>query len=729
MDTSTIQSLQDLLRLPGSDNILVHDTSVLSCGCLVSEHQFISQSLTSCPSCHKYDVHLLKPVLAMRLLYKIINGLMANDIDMDPSIGQGDENYSSKIPKNISIPSSKRTSSFAAKSSSLPPDLDLLGLFCKFAKEEQSEKGTTNQPIKNSLFSIEPPPPRTIIASRGNSSTSLNSLPQNSLVSTLKVNPEKGQFDVYEENLALGLDGNEERNFSQCFPFHRKVSSFPTQQGKIPFSSRSLIKRISRFTGSAIFTQFDARTQSEITLFVLISDKKWELYRYSSSKPTLLACGKLTGEYGPNSSALESPKSDGLIVHNDFGDKKKLESGKSIGKSDLVPRLKSWIQLHCCLSGRYLVILGTKGLMRVLNVDPNCGEIGQPVYTYIIDFPIRCIALAPNNRLIACGITTKEKMTGNPQPFVILHQIDEAKANMIGKPERMGPGLVTPITITVPYRDPLKILTFNASSTHLLCCTVYEMRYFIIRLRGDHSLDYRKPRLIFSDTRLSKKEKNGRNIGTDESIDGVGNFLDSQDDDQMLDNEGITDIKFGRPFTNTIIITSSSLKNKPSVILKINGPSLDFRQLSRRVLLGELGNERGVLPGAITSDEDETAVFTDVEVLMKLHEIGSNVYGAEVSPRGDSIVFVDKLGRLLLLATKNGNRNLNSLMQTGSAVVLLGEVSPALRYNEAASVCFSSDGGKVMVIDRKGVFQVFDFTKGIPGEDPDVIKCKIINLR
>ena len=41
---------------------------------------------------------------------------------------------------------------------------------------------------------------------------------------------------------------------------------------------------------------------------------------------------------------------------------------------------------------------------------------------------------------------------------------------------------------------------------------------------------------------------------------------------------------------------------------------------------------------------------------------------------------------------------------------------------------FSADGGKVFALDRKGVFSVFDFTKGIPGEDPDVIKCKIISL-
>lgn len=61
-------------------------------------------------------------------------------------------------------------------------------------------------------------------------------------------------------------------------------------------------------------------------------------------------------------------------------------------------------------------------------------------------------------------------------------------------------------------------------------------------------------------------------------------------------------------------------------------------------------------------------------------------------------------------------------------VVLLGEVANAERFSEAASVVFSSDGGKVFALDRRGVFSVFDFTKGIPGKDPDVIKCKIISL-
>ncbi|GEQ71750.1 hypothetical protein JCM33374_g5436 [Metschnikowia sp. JCM 33374] len=729
MDVSMLHTLQSLLRLPGSQGAsLVYDTSVLSCGCLVSEQQFLSNSSRLCPSCHEEEVHVLKPVVPMRSLYGILKEFESSLIEEGDGLKKTTRANVISIASPDIVPREplRGKSKSVSKTSASPPDLDLLGLFCKFAKEEQ-EENTVLKGIPEDALVIPDIPSDISIGPRGDSVVSLNSeiQPHNVIPTRKKAH---SSYVAKEEKLVSGLDENEERNFSQCFPFHRKITSFSTQSGKMSFSSRSLMKKISRFTGSAICTRFDLASKTERTHFVLISDKKWELYVYTSTKPTLLACGRSTGAFGPSYSALELPTDDGLIVHNDFADKKS-QSGKPVERAELVTRLKSWVQLHCCLSEKYLVISGTKGIMRVLNVDPSWGLIGQPVYTYIIDFPIRCIALAPNDGLIACGITTKEKMTGKQQPFVILHQIKDNKEDKNTHIEKNNPISVTPITITVPYRDPLKILNFNASSTHLVCCTIYEMRYFIIRLCDERNIDYKKPRLIFSDTRLARKTKSGRNNGIDENADAVGNLLGTEDDDHMLDNEGITDIKFGKPFTNTIVVTSSSLKNKPSVVLKINGPSLDSRRTHRRPSSGEFYHDKGKSAEVNTSEDEDAVTTTDVEVLMKVSEIGSNIYGAEVSPRGDSIIFVDKSGRLLLAATRMGYRSIKTSEQIRNTVVLLGEVSPALRYTECASVSFSSDGGKVMAIDRKGIFQVFDFTKGAPGEDPEVIKCKIISVR
>ncbi|OBA22865.1 hypothetical protein METBIDRAFT_29444 [Metschnikowia bicuspidata var. bicuspidata NRRL YB-4993] len=722
MDLSTLDRLQDLLKLPGTENsILVEDTCVLSCGCLASEQQFETSRI--CPDCHNPEVHILKPVLPLRQLYHIVSDLMSvpkKGVDHGSAAKMG--NFPLNTLETCSKTSSNDLSKVASKNSTPPPDLDLLGLFCKFAREEQTEKAGPKEQILRPSPTLDQPSkaylelkPISPASPKGQSSPS-------QFLCTAKTTI-RDPSETQEGKLFFGLEVNAERNFSECFPFHRKVSSFATQQGKLLFSSRTLIKKINRFSNSAITTYFDHDIKCEVTHFVLISDKKWELYRYTDTKPMLIACGRLTSEYGPGYNALKYPKNTGVIIHNDFADKKP-ESDKKANKSESLHRLKSWDQLHCCLSERYLVILGTKGIMRVLNVDPTRGEIGQPVYTYIIDFPIRCIALAHNNELLACGITTKEKMSGKQQPFIILHHIKNSRET---DGAEFGPVRVNPITITVPYRDPLKILNFNSSSTNLLCCTVYEMRYFIISLRGDQSVDYKRPRLIFSDTRSARRGR--RSTGGDESVDGIDHLLETEDDDQVLDNEGITDIKFGQPFTNTIVITSSSLKNKPSVVLKINGPALDSRKLLLKLSLEESYQDTGLTHEYITSDDEDLSHVTDVDVLLKVHEIGSNIYRVEVSPRGDSILFVDKLGRLLLVATKTGYGNIENQKQMGTTIVLLGEVSPALRYTESASVCFSSDGGKVMTVDRKGIFQVFDFTKGIPGEDPEVIKCKIISLR
>ena len=115
---------------------------------------------------------------------------------------------------------------------------------------------------------------------------------------------------------------------------------------------------------------------------------------------------------------------------------------------------------------------------------------------------------------------------------------------------------------------------------------------------------------------------------------------------------------------------------------------------------------------------------------MKISEVGSLIHGFSLSPRGDGIVFLDKDGRLYLIPTPNllSKSTTSTSGASKKVVILLGEVSNAERFTEAAAIKFSSDGGKIFAVDRKGVFSVFDFTKGVPGEDLDVVKCKILTF-
>lgn len=677
--SSFIASLENILRLSDASNANpVPDASVLSCGCLVSESRFLGEHRDSCPSCNSEPVHILGPIEPLRELYKTVKSFQCSL----PPPGRPARHSSGKLLSRPAIADSRKLS--------VSENLDLLGIFCKYAKEEQQgpESALSRAPTNEKFAQL----------------TNTETVVPLVAMSSPEMGRATAKFELQDEMLAMGLTEEEERNFSLCFPFHRKISSFTTQQNKLLFSSRSIVKTTSRFVGSAMCTRFDYELRTEVTSFLLISDRKWELYEYAGVKPVLVACGRLTGEFGPDAKSLRPPQSDGLLLTSEFARDKNEETNR------LAPKLKQWVHLFCHLSPKFLVISGTNGVLRVLNADASRGPIGLPVYTYLTDFPIRCISAAPNSELVACGITTREKISGKQQPFVILHHITFGEGGRVS---------VSPVTITVPYRDPLKIISFNASSSHILCCTVYELRYFVVKLRNDGASDYKRPRLIFSDVRTTRKkpERGEASMSSDEAIDDLKFH---EDDDQMLDNEGITDVQFGRAFTNTIVITSSSLKSRYSLILKLNGQAIDAKP--KQHVLGDMPQHST----SSSDDDDQTGVILDVDVLMTIPEIGSNIYRVAPSPRGDSMLFVDKLGRLLLVLTPN----LHLISQAGRShtVVLLGEVTPSLRYSEAASACFSSDGGKIMVVDRKGNFQVFDFTKGVPGEDPEVIKCKIISV-
>lgn len=629
--------LENLLRLPGADpsGTVVSDVSVLSCGCLVSEAQF-EAGPNNCPVCFQ-EASLLKPIKPLRELYRLIE---------------------SRQRKSLSLKQSLRKLLDLAPSESM----DLVGLFCKLAREENGEKRE--------------------VAISSSPETEMNP-------SSLRVAPKKSEDDF--EIMLLGLNEQEEYNYSKCFPFHRKLTTFQIAN---KFKKLALRPSTSRYTGTSLSTRYDKASGEEIS-FVLITEKRWDLYTYRAghSRPALIACGKLTGEYSYESSEFKHPSDAGLMVKNEFGGKGAPADTESVGA-----KLKLWVHLTCSLSKRFIVLAGTKGVVRVLNADPQYGDVGAPVFTYLTNFPIRCISIAPNENLIACGITARERASRKLQPFVILHQL-EMDQHVVKS--------VHPITITIPYRDPLKVISFNASSTHLICSTVYEMRYFIIRLRATPTSECKKPMLIWSDMRVASRQKL-------EEMNGDRSY-DTNLDDVVMDSEGITDIKFGLPGTNTIAITTSSWNNRPSLLYRLEGPSIDTFGESTPNFTDSLEEEMA---------DDGSHQITDCDVALKVPEIGSSIYRVEFSPRGDSILFLDKSGRLFVVSRPNAR----TTRTQKKIIVMIGEAANAVRPNEAASALYSSDGGKVYVVDRRGLFQIFDFTKGIPGEDPEVIKCKIVSV-
>lgn len=734
-----ISELEKLLVLPGSeDGQLCSDVCVLTCGCLASEKQFLEEHEPTCGACQGSPVSILSKLVPMQELYQIVKKIKLADCPNEYTLEEDEEAF--QLPdfqaRMRPIPRARASS----RGSGASEKMNLMSLFYKYAKEEEEEEDKALLIVSTSLeetrLDLEIMGDSRNDSRNDSADASLHIPMGHEAVKTLGLVKATKTMGLSKGPKTMGLDKaansygpntgvhsskmldeNKERNFSQCFPFHRKVSTYNTQPRKFLFDKGF---KLNRFVCTAITRIFDEHNQEKV-LFCLVSEKKWELYMHETSRPGLLACGKLTGEYGSRENSMKPPADPGYVVYSDFPS---LKGG--IDQNDVAARLKSSIYLSCALSEKYLVLSGTRGVLRVLNIDPLQGEIGAPVYTYFTNFPVRCIALAPDSNVLACGITTREKVSGNPQPFIILHHLEKARNSSAVQ--------VSPITITVPFRDPLKLLTFNATSTHLLCCTVYELRYFLISLRSKSSRSYKEPRLVFSETRAPKhyKEKANHDESDDscpENNEEVEDFMGIEDDDLMLDNEGITDIKFGTPFSNTFIMTSSSFKKRTSIVLKISGYAVDSREGSppgSESLNSQLYSE---VANSLTHTEFyENTSNAEVQVLTKVPEIGSNIYGVASSPRGNGMVFVDKLGRLLLVSTPNAQMNFATNPQTRKTVVLLGEVAPALRSSESASVCFSYDGGKVFAVDRKGVFHVFDFTKGLPRVDPDVLKCKIISI-
>ncbi|CUM65078.1 uncharacterized protein PRCAT00002700001 [Priceomyces carsonii] len=700
MEKLKVSSLEALLRFQNNryDDAIVADASVLSCGCLVSESAFISSSSHTCPQGHQ-DVHLLREIKPLRELYQIVQQL---NTQMSTTLGR---RRRSSSKKSFTIGGEK------------PESQDLISLFYKLAKEESNVNNDSKKAIMD-LSSIQP----IDIGTRNEQDSPLEAIsfsPEQYYMQNLDGEAQKEDYETtVEKRILKNLNEKKEYNFSKCFPFYRKYSSYPTLAFKssfssiaIPFKLNSVLKKSSRYIGSHIHTYTDFDTDTEITRFVLISEKRWELYQYqsslddslnSNSRPVLLCCGKLTGEYGTTTNSMtgENP-SDEIIIKNDFNQ----SLSNSTSNEDVKKKLQQWGFLYCKLSSNYLAIAGTKGILRVFYVGFSSKySLGRPLYTYSTNFPIRCIAIAPNETLVACGVTAKERLSGKEQPFIILQKLCSNFEKKITSVERF--------TITMPNRDPIKLIDFNSSSTHLLSCTSWESRYSIIRLK-DYSDNYRKPRLIWTDADYFKNTRRHKSENDSDDIDDT-----SDDDDQLMINEGVTDIHFG--YSNTIVLASCSLKNKPPVIIKLYGAFLNSKR--RRSSLSDALS----IQNSTNSKEEEG--FTNIQssdILMKIPEVGSLIHKLCVSPRGDGIVFLSKDGSLYLVSTPNLQSNSTSSKRI---VVLLGEVAGAEKFHESASIKFSSDGGKVFAVDRKGLFSVFDFTKGMPGVDSDIFKCKIITV-
>lgn len=107
-------------------------------------------------------------------------------------------------------------------------------------------------------------------------------------------------------------------------------------------------------------------------------------------------------------------------------------------------------------------------------------------------------------------------------------------------------------------------------------------------------------------------------------------------------------------------------------------------------------------------------------MLLRLDELGSKIHRCEISPRNDSIAFLDRNGTVYIMYAP-------TLLDNEKRRIVSVEVAAnAYRLREAASLRFSADGHRLFILDRKGSIYIEDFAYGLP-QDEEVTKCKQIN--
>ncbi|SCU86904.1 LADA_0E00936g1_1 [Lachancea dasiensis] len=464
------------------------------------------------------------------------------------------------------------------------------------------------------------------------------------------------------------LDEEKEFYFAKCFPMYRKRTQINTH-------NKFLRAKSKQFVNTAI--------SPDCSKFALITENKWEVYqmpiqsereRKSSEQPQdvkkrfNLASQPKKERMGPNESVtlLFCGKSTGeygptfetLRMPSNLSS---LHSSFSKREPSKPPKGLSSMAMGgwehlSCVMSNDLLIIA--GTKGRFRVfDLNCG--GMPIYTYESTFPIRCIDVDSKGSLIACGITGNDRTTGAEQALILFHQIErESSTSMTENPNITPYSFFPPITTMPPYRDPINTLQFSPDGAYVSCSTALESRFLVISLRK-----VREPRLVM---------KSLRSIDT------------------SLESEGITDCKMF-PGNSSLMCVTSVAFNAPPIVINTRIQAINVVQS-----------------------------IAQPTMLLRLDELGSKIHKCEISPRNDSIAFLDRNGNVSIMYAPT------LLDNEKRRIVLVDAVANASRVREAASMKFSADGHKLYILDRKGSLYIEDFAFALP-QNHEVTKCKQVN--
>lgn len=351
------------------------------------------------------------------------------------------------------------------------------------------------------------------------------------------------------------VDNDKELMYAKNFPFFRKQYQHGVHHSK--FFLKHSFKLYSNTALSPCCTRF-----------ALLAEKKWQVFEtapdFPERPPSLMCCGKADGSLGSDFDNLTSVPLDQVLARSNWD---------SLQSSKAKECLSNWEQLHCKMTKNLLVIAGTRGVLRIYNLANG----GSLMYTYFSKFAIRCIDLSENESFVALGIMGKDRLTNVEQALVVLLQLDFEN------------GLkVDPITITLPYGDPINVIQFSSDSRYVCCSTALESRFIVISI-----VNPAEPRLVMKSIRSL---------------------------DTSLESEGITDLQFF-PDNRIMTLTSVAFNSTPIVIDTKVGSIVGVQGIAQPVMLA------------------------------RIEEVGSTIHKAAVSPRGDAVAFLDRNGLVYLMSS------------------------------------------------------------------------------
>lgn len=798
---------QDLVfpvpSVPDTSSTPVSDACLLTCGCVVSEkiareyilkktdipqHELQSASasintnssinlsiktdtssassihlhnLSPCPICQAPETDYLKPLVALRNVYKKLeemkkyvgkrvlldppNSPKAPGSDKQPpdSVLSGspdtfmfasDDQHTTNVDlssilidysvdENNRLHSKQLLKTFMDTAASLPnAKLSLLDIFRSASSSVQK---ISYQDYENTQY--RPNPQQAASATSNN--TTLEGY--NSSLHAALTPEELSTYRRMSESiggirLPPAVLQQREKYYSKCFPTYRK-------QFQHSVGSWFPLARSKSYVSTAI--------SPDATKFVVLSEKKWSVYqipRDFNNSPTLLFSGKSTGEVtrasnekGPRRYASSSSMKNADSVQPDPN-----EIPQEYFNEGETEDLETWSMQIASMSNRYLVISGTNGIMRVYDLERNA----KAVYHYKSKYFIRYMAVSPTGQFIACattGLDKKSKTTNKRVPMVVLHwlRLGDFCPQMVYyhmsefDKSKISPKLLTEtsirfeeaetINIEIPYNDEISILSFSADDGFISCATRETSHILIINITNPH-----QPRLC---QRLSRRS--------------------SLDDE---DSEGITCLQF-HPGNQFLSVTSAAPKAYPMIITtdlqntqvspssSFSGPSGQsggngFLETMSGIGSGSLSpsspNQALQMTGpggnnapTIYSSQSSSTGNSKLKVLMRVEKVGSMIHKAAVSPRplvragsGISVAYLDKNGLVYLM---------HSIDKSHRRIMVLTEVSSSPGYMSSASLRFSPTGHALFVLDRKGNFHIQDFAAGFP-QQAGISKCRIL---